>query len=267
MNAVVRTLCLALVSLLAAASVAAAQDNYEIQVYGAPTIEPRSTMFELHSNFTFDGRKNFLDGMYPTEHAEHETLEITQGINDWAEVGFYVFTSARNGQGLQWVGDHIRPRIRVPDSWGWPVGVSLSTEFGYQRTEFSEDSWNWEIRPIIDQQIGAWYWAVNPAFERTWKGPGVTEGVGFAPSAKVAYTVTPEVSGGFEYYGSYGSVNGFAPMRDQQHQFFGAVDLNVSPVWEINFGVGVGTTPATDHLIAKLILGRHVFWGRQDGRR
>ena len=31
---------------------APAQDNYEIQVYGADTVEPGSTMVELHSNFT-----------------------------------------------------------------------------------------------------------------------------------------------------------------------------------------------------------------------
>jgi len=146
-----------LVPLIVAASVAAGQDNYEIQVYGAPTVEPHSTMFELHSNFTINGRKDFLDGMYPTNHAEHETIEITQGLNDWSEVGFYIFTSERSGQGAQWVGDHIRPRVRVPDSWGWPVGVSLSTEFGYQRSEFSEDTWDWEIRPIIDQTVGYWY--------------------------------------------------------------------------------------------------------------
>lgn len=252
--------------LAAAASAAPAQDNYEIQVYGAQTMEPHSTMFELHSNFTINGRRNFLDGMYPTNHAEHETLEITQGINDWAEVGFYVFTSERSGQGAQWVGDHIRPRVRVPDSWGWPVGVSLSTEVGYQRTQFSEDSWDWEIRPIIDQTIGAWYWAVNPAFERTLKGPGVKDGVGFAPNAKIAYAISPQVSGGVEYYGSFGSLNGFAPAREQQQQFFGAFDLNVSPVWEVNFGLGWGTTPSTEHLIAKLILGRHVFWGNQPGK-
>jgi hypothetical protein len=41
------------------------------------------------------------------------------------------------------VGDHIRPRVRVPDKWEWPVGVSLSTE----------------IRPIIDK---SWYVALNP---------------------------------------------------------------------------------------------------------
>lgn len=264
MRPVARACRLALVALAATAAGVRAQDNYEIQVYGAPTVEPHSTMFELHSNFTLDGRKSVLDGMYPTDHAEHETIEITQGLNGWAEVGFYIFTSERSGQGVQWVGDHIRPRVRVPDSWHWPVGVSLSTEFGYQRTQFSEDSWNWEIRPIVDQTVGPWYWAINPALERTWKGPGVTDGLGFSPSAKIAYTITPKVSGGVEYYGSFGSLtHGFAPASEQQQQYFGAVDLNVSPVWEINFGLGWGTTPSTEHLIAKLILGRHVFWGNQ----
>jgi hypothetical protein len=36
---------------------------------------------------------------------------------------------------------------------------------------------------------------------------------------------------------------------------FPAIDLNVSPKWEINFGLGVGLTRSTDHLIAKMILG------------
>ena len=93
-----------------------AQGNYEIQVYGADTIEPKSTMVELHSNFTPKGQKYVVDGIYPTNHQLHETLEITQGLTNWAEVGFYVFTSWQNGHGVQWVGDHIRPRVRVPDS-------------------------------------------------------------------------------------------------------------------------------------------------------
>jgi len=50
--------------------------------------------------------------VYPTNHAEHETVEITQGLSNWSEVGFYIFTSARSGDGWQWVGDHIRPRVR-----------------------------------------------------------------------------------------------------------------------------------------------------------
>ena len=104
-----------------------AQGNYEIQVYGADTIAPKSTMLELHSNYTPEGQRYTIDGVYPTNHQEHETIELTEGINDWSEVGFYIFTSEQNGHGTQWVGDHIRPRVRAPSSWHLPVGLSLFT--------------------------------------------------------------------------------------------------------------------------------------------
>jgi hypothetical protein len=245
-----------------------AQDNYEIQVYGSDTVTPRTTMLELHSNFTLNGSKALpgsaytADGTFPTNHAEHETVEITQGINNWAEVGFYIFTSTNGAQGWQWVGDHIRPRVRAPDSWHLPVGLSLSNEIGYQRARFSPDTWTWEIRPIVDKQLGRLYLAFNPALDRSWHGPGIRQGVTFSPNAKIGYDVTKKVQAGFEYYAAYGQLGGFDPLRQQQQQFFAATDLNLSPDWEFNFGVGLGATGSTDHLILKAIVGRRFSWTR-----
>ena len=85
---------LAVLAVLLSAQAAHAQGNYEIQVYGADTIEPKSTMVELHSNYTVEGQKNVIDGVYPTNHQLHETLEITHGFSDIFEVGMYFFTSA-----------------------------------------------------------------------------------------------------------------------------------------------------------------------------
>jgi hypothetical protein len=249
--------------LLGSSRVARAQGNYEIQVYGSDTVAPKNLMVELHSNYTATGQTGVIDGVYPTNHQEHETLELTQGINDWAEVGFYVFTSEEDGHGVQWVGDHIRPRVRAPDSWHLPVGLSLSTEIGYQRAVYSPDTWTWEIRPIIDKTLGRWYLALNPALERTWHGPDAKRGVGFAPGVKVSYDFTRAISGGVEYYADYGRLGDFDTLHQQQQQLFVVADLNVSPVWEINFGVGVGPTAATDHLIIKGILGRRFNWGKK----
>lgn len=257
---------LLLLVLLGSAALARAQGNYEIQVYGSETQAPRSTMVELHSNFTADGRRQFIDGEAPTHHAEHETIEITQGLTKWSEVGFYIFTSEQSGTGVQWVGDHIRPRVRVPEEWHWPVGVSLSMEVGYQRALFDRDTWTWEIRPIVDKQVGRWYFAVNPALERTWHGPDVNLGVDFAPGAKISYDFTKVIAGGVEYYADYGSLTSPASLHDQQQQIFPAIDLNVSPAWEINFGVGIGPTAATDHWIVKGILGRRFNWGKRKSR-
>lgn len=88
---------------------------------------------------------------------------------------------------MQWVGDHIRPRIKVPESWS-----------------------------VADSR----------------------------------------------YYADYGQIDHFSPAQDQQRQIFVVTDLNVSPLLEINIGVGIGTTAATDHLIVKGILGRRFDWGR-----
>jgi hypothetical protein len=93
-------------------------------------------MIELHSNFTIQGTKQTIDGQYPTELHLHETIEITHGFNDWFECGFYIFTSAQSQTGWQRVGDHIRPRFRVPESWKWSVVVSISNEIGYQRRQY-----------------------------------------------------------------------------------------------------------------------------------
>jgi hypothetical protein len=247
------------------APLAAAQDNYEIQVYGSDIVAPHSTMVEVHSNFTEEGSKVNPDGMFPANHAEHETLEITQGINRWAEVGFYVFTSIPSDGGYQWVGDHIRPRVKIPDAWRWPVGLSLSNEIGYQRSRFSPDTWTWEIRPIVDRKIGPWYLAFNPALDRSWHGPSVHQGITFAPNAKFSYDFTKKIAGGLEYYAAYGPLTDPLPLSQQQQQFFSAIDLNLAPEWEFNFGVGVGATRSTDHLIVKCIIGRRFSWPHASG--
>src|SRR5580700_11688751 len=175
-------IALPLLTLILSAPLAPAQDNYEIQVYGSDLVDPGHTMVELHSNFTIDGSKTVADGLYPTNHAEHETVEITHGFTDWLEVGFYIFTSERNGLGVQWVGDHIRPRVAIPKKWHWPVGLSLSNEIGYQRRQFSTDTWTWEIRPIIDKQLGRWYLSLSPTFDKSLHGQSVRQDFIFSPN-------------------------------------------------------------------------------------
>jgi hypothetical protein len=219
--------------LLWSATPVLAQDNYEIQVYPSEVVAPHQTMVEVHSNFTFSGSKSVVDGVDPTEHALHETLEITHGFTPWFETGFYVFTSARSGRGWEWVGDHIRPRISVPAEWKWHVGLSLSGEFGYQRRRYAADSWTLELRPIIDKQLGRWYLSFNPTIDRSLHGLNQHRGWNFSPNAKAGYDITKKVNAGVEYYASMGPITGFDPLSQQQQQIVPAIDPNLSP----NLGV------------------------------
>ena len=118
----------------------------------APNWCAGATMVELHSNYTtrsgvtgpavLDLSRAARDGR------DHPRLQRL--LRDW------VTTSSRRSsrRRLQWVGNHIRPRFAVPARWHWPVGVCFSQEIGYQRQEFSPDTWTWEFRPIIDKTIG-----------------------------------------------------------------------------------------------------------------
>ncbi len=245
-------------ALLISVQFAAAQDNYEIQVYESPTVDPGVTMIESHSNFTFKGSAESIDGTYPTQDAFHETIEITRGITAWSEVGFYIFTSARSGNGIHWVGDHIRPRIRAPESWSWPVGVSLSAEVGYQERTFSVDTWTAEIRPIIDWERAGFYLSLNPVMDISLHGENQGTGWDFSPCVKASCDITPVITAGLEYYGSFGPVTSFSPADEQQHQLFPSLDLNFSPEWEFNCGLGFGLTPSTDRIIFKMILGKRI---------
>ncbi|GAB2832274.1 hypothetical protein [Ferruginibacter profundus] len=235
-----------------------AQDNYEIQVYASPTQARGSTIFELHSNFTFNGEKNVLDKVRPSYHALHETVEITHGVTENFEIGFYIFTNYTNPYGYRYVGSHIRPRVKVPDSWHWPVGVSLSTEVGFQSREYSGDTWSVEIRPIVDKQFDKFYIAFNPTLGIGLKGSD-DHTPAFEPNIKTSYSFN-KLALGVEYYGSLGQLNQIPPVSQQSHALFAVADLTFDPRWEVNVGPGWGLTKATDGFVFKLLVGRRITW-------
>lgn len=234
-----------------------AQENYEIQVYGSETVEKHYTMLELHSNFTFDGQKTTVNDVLPTHHVFHETIEVTHGFTDWFETGFYIFTTIGSNNRTNYVGSHIRPRVRIPTAWKWPVGVSLSGEVGYQKKEYSEDDWTLEIRPIIDKQFKKLYLSFNPTLDKSLHGLNQHEGFVFSPNFKASYAVTKKLSPGIEYYGAAGSMP-FNPWKYDQNQIFICLDADISPDWEFNCGFGWGLTSTTDNAIIKVILGRRI---------
>jgi hypothetical protein len=233
-----------------------AQDNYEIQVYGAPLTPQGHTMFELHSNYTIEGQKTTTDGTVPSQHAIHETLEITRGLNSWSEMGFYLFSSANPGQGYQFVGTHIRPRVTAPESWKWPVGVSISQEFGWAKTKYAADDWTYELRPIIDKEMGRFYVSLNPVLGKSLHGPASSQPFAFTPQALAGMAVAPKVNLALEYYGAFGTTKGLVNGADQSHQLFYAFNYDFGSDWEFNIAYGAGLTKNVEKSMVKMIVGR-----------
>ena len=237
-----------------------AQDNYEIQVYASQTQAKGSTMFELHSNYTFDGSTQIVKGVLPSNHSLHETLEITTGITDIFETGVYLFTNYTPGYGYQIVGMHLRPRVMAPSDWGIPFGLSLSMEIGYQKPAYADDEWSLEIRPIIDKQWGRFYASLNPTFGISLQSNYNNSVPTFEPNVKLSFAVWKNTALGIEYYGDMGPVTNFDQGTQQNHAIFIAYDLLNNVNWELNIGAGFGLTPATDPFVFKIITGRKIKW-------
>jgi hypothetical protein len=237
-----------------------AQDNYEIQVYGSQTQQKNSTIFELHSNYTFNGETETVHGVTPSNHSLHETVEITHGVTDIFEIGAYMFTNYTPGYGYKVIGTHIRPRIMAPAKWNLPVGLSLSTEIGYQDSAYSDQTWSLEIRPIIDKQWSKLYLSFNPTIGIALKSKYSNSTPTFEPNVKAAYNFFRNLSLGIEYYGDLGSINQLESLPLQSDAIFVAADMLNNPRWELNAGAGFGLTSATDSFVFKIIVGRRVFW-------
>ena len=240
--------------LLVQLSVYGQADN-EIQVYSSPTIQKGWTIFELHSNHTFRGSDYLIDSK--SAHWTNETLEITHGVAKNFEIGFYTFTGFAPRGGYQYLGNQIRPRVTVPGEWKWPVGASLSAEFGFFRPDKdSKFIWQGEIRPIVDKTVKNWYFTFNPNIEFAISGDN--KGVGITPQFKTVYTIKKKVGVGIEYYAALGSFKVILPGRLQEHLIGPMIDLYVDPNWEVNTGVLFGLTKNSNHQVVKLLLGRRI---------
>ena len=231
---------------------AKAQECYEIQVY-ASEITPKNTgMIELHSNVSSKGPDNVSDFSHPV----HETVELTAGIANNFEVGFYLFNRINNGKS-EYIGSHIRPRISAPESWNWNWGTSLSFEAGFVKDPASDKTnWDYEIRPIIDRTTGKHYLSFNPTFDGVFN----TTEFSFSPNIKYGFQLHKLYSLGVEYYGSLGKPFSWDKKEVQTHQLYLVTDLDVSPDYEINFGIGHGVTQSSVQWNIILILGRRVVF-------
>ncbi|MDQ6831572.1 MAG: hypothetical protein M3081_22140 [Gemmatimonadota bacterium] len=259
-----RRLCAAIAVALSfcITAAAAAQDTFEIQVYEWETVPRGLWNLETHYNFTARGSRLFEGTVAPTRHQSHLTFELTRGITDDFEMAAYLVTAYRpgDGGGAAFAGWRLRPRVKVPKSWNWPIDFSFSAEVGFPQAAYEDNVVTLELRPILEKKFGRWQFDVNPVFAHALRGAGGREGFEAEPSARVAFEYSKPVTFSVEYYGASGPLKHLPPVNEQVHQIYPNVDFNINEdvVW--NLGVGWALTPAGAQLVYKTRFG--VLFGR-----
>jgi hypothetical protein len=105
------------------------------------------------------------------------------------------------------------------------------------------------VRPIIGYRFGRMSLTVNPILDNSYQGFAALD---FAPATRLDYALSKEWSLALEEYDDFGELRGFLPADRRSHQLFLVADYS-GPI-SMEGGIGFGLTPATDHLILKLIL-------------
>jgi hypothetical protein len=232
-------------------SVTRAHATDEIQVYNAAIASVGQLTIQQHLNYVNVGKAEpAFPGGLVSNRSLNGTPEFAYGLTDWWEVGLYLPFAVQDGQFLSDAAK-LRTLFVVPNAADKSFFYGLNFEFSNSTPKFSQTRFGMEIRPIVGVRNADWEFIVNPIVD---VGFGEFGQVTFAPAARLARKVTSDLFFGLEYYGDLGEFGRFSQLRDQQHSLFAVSDFKVG-VMNVNFGIGVGLTPASDRLVLKTIIG------------
>jgi hypothetical protein len=244
--------CLA--ATLAGARPSHAIDFYEIQIYDTDTTPAGHLTLELHSNTTSTATGPLAKSQMDV-HQIHETLEGTFGVLRWLEVGQYFATAKLSNGDYEYSGSRTKVHFGIPQTFEWPVQFGGNIELDYMRFAAEENPMTLELRPIAGASYKGFRLVGNFAFVKPFSGPQTHRGFQFDPSGELVYDLNRWVSPAVEYYGDMGPIQPLAKVDEQQHFIVPALNFHFIPQLELNLGVGIGLTRASNGIFLKSIVG------------
>lgn len=238
-------------ALLLIASGETARATDEIQVYNAGIADVGQFTIQQHLNYVAIGQKDPpFPGGFPSNHSLNGTPEFAYGMTDWWELGLYLPFAVQDRQFLS-DAFKLRTLFVSPHAEQQNLFYGVNFELSYEMPKFAQTRWGLEIRPIIGVRNSQYEFIVNPIVDIGFGSKGEAD---FAPAARLARNFGNDLFAGFEYYADFGEIGNFSKLPDQQHTLFAVTDFKAG-VFDVNFGVGYGLTPASDRFVVKTIIG------------
>ncbi len=228
----------------------------EIQVYTGELETPGKASLTIHANYTPEGRTvaGFPGGVV-AQGSVNGAFEWAYGVTDWFEAGTYlpVYTVTRDGK-VQIDGVKLRALFAIPHAEERRFFYGVNFELSHNSLHWAETRYSGEIRPIIGTRGRDWELIVNPILDTSFNGLSHLD---FAPSARVAYNPSPAFAVAVEHYADFGEIDHFAGGQEQEHNLFAVADFSRG-MFDLETGIGIGLTKASDKVVLKAILS-HTF--------
>ncbi|MEP7354814.1 MAG: hypothetical protein ABI824_16415 [Acidobacteriota bacterium] len=241
-------------------STSAFAQSDEIQVYDGGLADVGNINLTWHNNFAPKGaREPAFQGALINNRNLNGVTEWAYGVTNWFEAGLYLpLYSLSAGRGPSINGGKLRALFAVPnaDDRGFFYGANF--EFSFNSHHWDERRYTSEIRPIIGVHLGAWHLKpidiiFNPILDNSFYGG--FKSLDFAPSTRIAYNINNKWAVAVEHYADLGPLRKFYSASEQSHQIFAVFNRSTSFV-DIEAGIGVGVTGASDKLALKLLLSK-----------
>jgi len=249
-----RLLVFLFVVFIGAPAAAFAQGD-EIQVYDGGLAPVGTFNLTVHNNFTPKGIKTpAFPGAIISHHSLNGVPEWALGVTDWFEAGLYLpLYSIDSVQNAKINGFKLRALFAVPKADERTFFYGANFEFSINAKHWDERRFTSEVRPIIGWHLKPVDIIYNPIVDTNYTGG--FKNLEYVPSLRIAYNLKNDWAVAMEHYADFGTLRKFNAFHDQSHQFFAVVDKTAKKL-EIEAGVGIGVTAASDKWQLKLILAK-----------
>ena len=228
---------------------ALALNYFELEVYPYKTAAQDEVELE---NFTTYTRRGSQDMPVPDNNKglTRSSFEVSYGVTEKTEVSGYVDYSRARGQGdwdLKGSRAHVRTRFAEKDEL--PVDLGLYAEVEFPRKD--DNDAEFELRGIIEKDLGKWTLDINPIFEKVLKGAEKNVGWELQYAASVIYRLDERWHPRLDFFGDFGTLRDFEGRDEQKHLISPAVDIMFGHGLSASLGVAFGQTKASEQQLVR----------------
>ena len=191
------------------------------------------------------------------------SLELEYGLSNKWGIAMYLDFEDPKGESLK----HVRTKALMAhyaffDKGSRPVDLAIYLEYIFHNKDY-KDYEEFEVRLILEKDVGPFRIDFNPIFEKKTSGAKVEEGLEFNYALGLYYLNNGEgiyfsknlmIQPGIEFYGKMGEISDFKDWDDQRHYIFPTLDMHIGKRLHWHTGVGFGLTEASDKVTIKSIL-------------